>query len=133
MTFTWLLLGLVLGGIFITFAKKWQGGERQSLAIGLVIAAIIYVGFAIFFGAPPQWLFWETIGAIIYSAMAWLGWRRNPIWLAIGWGLHPLWDAGLHLAGDGATFAPEWYVLACISFDLLVAGYVLWQVRSGME
>lgn len=33
------------------------------------------------------------------------------------------------LAGAGAGVAPEWYVAACISFDLLVAGYVVARFR----
>ncbi len=46
--------------------------------------------------------------------------------LAAGWALHPIWDAGLHLQGSGATHAPEWYVVACISFDLLIASFIQW-------
>ena len=56
--------------------------------------------------------------------------RGSPSWLAFGWALHPAWDAGLHLHGYGASFAPEWYVLACISFDLLVAGYIAARFRT---
>jgi hypothetical protein len=47
-------------------------------------------------------------------------------WLAAGWALHPIWDAALHLQGSGAAHAPEWYVVACISFDLPVAAYIQW-------
>ena len=53
-----------------------------------------------------------------------LGFRRR---LANGLDLAGLRgrDAGLHLRGAGAGHAPEWYVLACLSFDLLVAAYVV--------
>lgn len=37
---------------------------------------------------------------------------------------HPLWDAALQLFGGAATFTPEWYVIACISFDVLVGVFI---------
>ena len=38
--------------------------------------------------------------------------------------MHAAWDVGLHLLGGGTAFAPTWYPLLCLSFDLLVAGYI---------
>jgi hypothetical protein len=32
----------------------------------------------------------------------------------------------IHSLGFGSVFAPQWYVFACVSFDLLVAGYVVY-------
>jgi hypothetical protein len=52
------------------------------------------------------------------------GWRGSPYWLALGYLLHPLWDFGVHHIGPGWTFAPPPYVIACISFDWVVAAYI---------
>jgi hypothetical protein len=48
--------------------------------------------------------------------------------LALGWTVHVAWDVSLHLARQQVV-VPAWYPSACISFDLLVAGYVVWTVR----
>ena len=95
------------------------------IPLSLTVAAVIYVGFAAV-GGSATWILYETAGVAVFSAMARLGMRRSPIWLAAGWALHPIWDAALHLQGSGATLAPEWYVVACISFDLLVAAFIHW-------
>jgi hypothetical protein len=128
---SWLLLGLVLGAALIVLARAT--GERRTFAYGLVVAALIYVGFAVFGGAGVRWLALETLGVGLYSALAALGLYRTSWWLAVGWLVHPAWDAGLHLLGGGSEFAPQWYAVACISFDVLVAGYIAvraWR-RSG--
>jgi hypothetical protein len=119
----WLLLGLILGGAFIAFARGQEERERRVLALGLVVAAVIYVGFALAAG-ETGWLALETLGVALYGALAWLGLRRSALWLAAGWALHPLWDVGLHLVGAGSAFAPAWYAVLCISFDVLVAAEV---------
>ena len=126
----WLLLGLALGGAFLVLARMQGSGERRLLALGLVIAALVYVGFAVAGGAPAGWLLAEGLGVVLYGGFAWLGLRRAPGWLAAGWALHAAWDGGLHLAGVGARFTPDWYVLACLSFDLLVGAYVALRFRQ---
>ena len=63
--------------------------------------------------------------------MGWLGLRRSPLWLAAGWALHPVWDIALHFFGPGRAFAPETYTIACLSYDLVVAGYIVAAYRFG--
>ena len=128
----WLLLGLVFGALFLAFARAQGQAEVRTLAAGLVVAAIIYVGFA-FAQASVSWVLFEIAGVAFYGALAWLGIRHSVLWLAAGWALHTLWDTWLHLFGGGASFAPEWYVVACISFDLLVAVYVACRLRPGLS
>jgi hypothetical protein len=41
------------------------------------------------------------------------------------WGFAPVWDFGLHYVGPGASFAPRPYVITFVSFDLVVAIYVV--------
>ena len=125
----WLLLGLALGGAFVALARTRGVGERRLLALGLVVAALVYVGFAIAGSAPVGWLLAEGLGLVAYGGFAWLGLQRAPGWLAAGWALHAVWDGGLHLAGAGAALAPDWYVLACLSFDLLVGAYIAFRYR----
>ena len=126
----WLLLGLVLGGAFVAAARSRGGNETRVLALGLVVAAAIYVGFAVVgAGAGAGWTLTEAGGIGVYGAFAWLGLRRSAGWLAAGWALHTVWDVGLHLVGGGAAFAPTGYVVLCVSFDLLTAAYVAFGLR----
>lgn len=124
MTLVWLLAGLLLGAGFLVFARSRYGKGAQTLALGLVVAAVVYVGFALWYGAAPHWLLLEGAGVAVYGAFAWLGLRQSVYWLAVGWALHVGWDVGLHLSGTGAAHAPEAYVWICVSFDLLVAAFV---------
>ena len=126
----WFLLGLVAAVPFVFFAKG-QGArlEQSILAQGLVIAALIYVGFAALW-SNLGWVAIELGGLLIYGLFALLAWRHTVLWLAAGWAVHPLWDMGLHWVGQGHTIAPAWYVIACLAFDLLVAGYILTRLHS---
>lgn len=118
-----IVVGLFLGIGFLLLVRR-SGSytkEKQSIAIGLVVAALIYLGFGLFSGSA-RWILIELAGVPIYAVFAWLGLKRSGWLLAVGWALHPLWDAGLH---DYSTqFVPHWYIGGCIGFDLLVAAYV---------
>ena len=127
--YLWLLPGLLLGTVFIILARSSARGERRFLAVGLVVAAIFYIGFAAVGDATVRWLLWETLGAVFYGALAWLGLRYCVWWLVLGWATHPAWDIFLHLTGAGSTFTPPWYAVGCVSFDLLVAAYLAAQAR----
>ena len=72
----------------------------------------------------PIWTLVELAQAIVFGAIALLGLRGSPWWLAAGWALHPLWDVVLHYIGPGYSFAPITYTIPCHSFDLLVAAYI---------
>jgi hypothetical protein len=97
---------------------------RSLLVIILFAAAGAYFGFAIRAGAGPKWMLAELGQVIAFGVMALRGLRGSPWWLAVGWVLHPVWDAGLHYLGPGHAFAPMPYAIACISYDLVVAAYI---------
>lgn len=126
----WLIIGLVLAAIFLVSARR-LGAVQEMRVIGfaLIIAALIYVGFSLVWG-DTIWLYIELGGVLVYGLFVWMALRYSPIWLAIGWGLHPLWDLALHLFGPGHAVVPAWYAMACLSFDLLVAGYVLYRISE---
>jgi hypothetical protein len=60
-----------------------------------------------------------------FGTVALLGLPGSPYWLAAGWALHPLWDYLLHYLGAGHLFTPWTYAIACISFDWLIAVYIV--------
>lgn len=112
----------VVAFLLSRFARDAAG--RSLLVIFLFAAAGAYFGFAIGGGAGPRWTLLELLQVIGFGTSALLGWRGSAWWLAAGWALHPVWDAGLHYVGPGRSFAPMPYAVACISYDWVVAAYI---------
>jgi hypothetical protein len=118
-----ILAGAVLGALFAGAARRHGGaGELRVFGLGLVVAALIYVGLALP-TADGQWLMLETAGVAVFGGVAWFGLTR-PGWLAVGWMAHVIWDVCLHL-DRAQPVVGTWYPLACIGFDLIVAGFLL--------
>lgn len=117
--------GLVLALLTIA-STRWHGRrfapndprrfELVSWAIFLVLAAAVYVAFAL---REHGWMRLELAGLVGYAALAWCGARR-PRLLALGWLLHAGWDAVVH-AGAPETLVPGWYRWACLGFDVVAA------------
>ena len=103
---------------------------RTALATGLFAAAGAYFGFAIVGPVSRLWVLIELIQVVAFSAMGLAGWKGSAKWLALGWALHPLWDFGVHHLGPGRSFAPVTYVFSCITFDWVVAAYILIYYRG---
>ena len=119
------LLGILLVLPYLMLVNTLESNYQiHALGSGLVIAALIYVGFA-FYQSHHSWLAIEMAGSLAYGGLVWWALRSSMLWLALGWGAHPLWDVALHWLGPGAHIVPPWYAIACLSFDLLVAIYIL--------
>jgi hypothetical protein len=118
-----IVVGIFLAAGFVVLVRLTGSYSKElpNLAIGLVVTALIYVGFGLYSGSV-SWMFTEVLGVPIYAVLAWSGLRRSGWFLAIGWALHPVWDAGLH--GYATPFVPHWYIGGCVGFDLMVAGYI---------
>ena len=102
---------------------------RSVLVIFLFIAAGAYFGFATsgreVLGTGQVWMLVELVQVVGFGTLALLGLRGSPYWLAAGWALHPFWDVVLHYVGPGHPFTPWTYAIACVSFDWLVAIYIV--------
>jgi hypothetical protein len=109
---------------------------RSLLVIFLFIAAGAYFGFATLgrelVDTQPIWMLVEIAQVIVFGAIAMLGLRGSPYWIAVGWVLHPFWDVVVHYIGPGHAFTPWTYAIACISFDWLVALYIVIAYRLGL-
>ena len=129
----WFLLGIIAAGPLLAVANKISYPSAQKLlGMSLLGAAVIYIGFALVQG-NRTWLLIEFVGVPVYATFYWLSNRYSVIWLALGWLLHPVWDVALHLKGPGAHIAPGWYVIACSSFDIIVAGYIIYRSRLALK
>ena len=103
---------------------------RTLLATVLFAAAGAYFGFAFNPATPRIWVLNELLQVIAFGTLGLYGWRGSPYWLALGYALHPVWDFGLHYLGPGHSFSPLSYTVACISFDWVVAAYILIAYRG---
>lgn len=132
-----LFLEIFIGGLIaLAFLYLFHFGKEEVLkgvlATALVIAALIYVGFASIGlwtnSANFNWLLLEIFGVGIYFLFAFLGVKKSMWFLAIGWAAHVLWDKVVHF-GENAAFVPDFYPPVCIGFDLAVAAYIFWRFR----
>ena len=121
------VLGVGSGLAGILLFKLQPARERQLYAIGLIVAAIIYVGFAMY-GDGPKWVGSELLGLVVYGAMAVAGWRGSMWWLALGWATHALWDIVVH--GAHTPFAPRPYAIWCAAVDVTFGVYIAWRLRT---
>ncbi len=112
-----------VGFMLSRFTRDSAG--RAFLVILQFTAAGAYFGFAVVGQAGPLWLLIELGHIICFGVMGLLGLRGSVYWIAAGWALHPVWDIALHYVGPGNAFAPWPYTIACVSFDLVVAAYVV--------
>ncbi|NEO84219.1 MAG: hypothetical protein F6J87_08195 [Spirulina sp. SIO3F2] len=87
--------GSLLGLVFVAIIRQ-ATQELNILATSLFLAALIYLGFAIWYQVPTIWLQVELLGMGCYGTVAlWGGWQQSKIILMIGWLLHPVWDVVL--------------------------------------
>jgi hypothetical protein len=125
-TLFWLAVGLVLGTVYVIYARSRPSGTKRVFGSGLIIVALIYLAFIFRAPDPVFWAAVEGLGVILFGLMGITGIRGSGWWLVVGWAIHPAWDIGLHYFGPGNLFVPAWYAIACVTFDLLVAAYVAW-------
>lgn len=137
MDLTWLLVGAMAGALAVWLnarraahlRPRYPKYEAWSWAAFLVIAALIYVGFALFHRASAGWTAIELAGLVGYGLIAWVGAARRPVLIGIGWILHVLWDQLLHPGGHPG-FVPAWYVSLCLGFDVSVGVTLLFRFRA---
>lgn len=123
-----ILFGAAAGALFVILVRRLDpAAARRVIAIGLVAAALVYIGFALPVG-DRRWLMIEAAGLSAFGAVAWLG-SVAAGWLALGWMAHVVWDVALHL-DRAQPLVGAWYPLGCVGFDLIVAGFVLGTVLS---
>jgi hypothetical protein len=117
-------VGIVGASVLVLLARRHtRDREVLAYAIGLGITGIAYLLFGLALGAPRDHLARELVGAVVFGGAAVVGARGRAGLLALGWTAHVLWDLFFHYAG-GPDFAPAWYAMFCVGFDLPVGGYI---------
>ena len=117
-----IIAGVIVAVALVLLARS-LGRETLIYGVGLSFAALVYVAFGLQRSAPAAHLGLELAGVVVYGVVGLLGIRRWPALLALGWTGHTAWDLFLHHA-NGPGFAPVWYAMFCVGFDLSLGGYI---------
>ena len=118
-----LMAGVVLGALYLFLVRRAGRREIWLLAAGLIVAAAVYLGFALTGASSPREYRLEIIGVVIFTPIALGGARWWPPLVGLGWLLHAAWDVLLHWPAQ--AWVPGLYPVFCVSFDLVVAAYFL--------
>ena len=118
------IAGAVLALPYIAYARRTRR-PRTVYGVGLIVAAAVYIVFAASAGDLRAAAL-ETGGLALFGLIAVIGMRRSLPLLAFGWGAHVLWDLLLHPV-KFSGYAPWWYALVCLGFDVVVALDILYQ------
>lgn len=129
------VLATIVAGLLILiltacrFSDRNITSERQALALFLAGMPIVYLlrGLQTGITASSGWIWVEIIGAMIFGALAWIGYRRLPWLLAFGIAAHGmLWDSWhLHSA-----YIPSWFSLGCLLVDVGVGLYAAVRISA---
>ena len=122
---TALVAGAILGGITLIIPTLLSRDSAFGLlAILLGMIASVYLGYALGDGRLRAFQV-EYVGMVAFAALATVALARDSaVLLALGYLGHGLWDLLHHRRGVD-TRMPWWYVPLCLSYDAVVAIYVL--------
>ena len=125
---------LALGMFLVTVvALTVVPGRFRALGTGIIAAVIaaIYIGFALGDGRPRA-LGIEAGFAAAFVVAAGIGALAVPQLLALALLAHAGWDVLHHrsVALIRTSTVPTWYPSACMLYDALAAGAVLFLVRA---
>lgn len=126
-TATLFIVGAVSALPLLALARACGRYAGLVCAAALVLAALVYVGFAVRAG---QWGLSgvEWLGLVLFTAGAWAG-LKSPRLLAMGWAAHAVWDLCFYARAGAVPYVPEWYAAVCAGFDLAVAAYLTFSER----
>ena len=97
--------------------------ERSFYPVVLIVIASLYLLFAVMAKSTDA-LIAESIPALIFVAMAAVGFRKKTPWLVVaGLALHGVFDFFHHavIANPGV---PVWWPGWCLSYDVVAAAYL---------
>lgn len=97
--------------------------ERSFYPVVLIVIATLYLLFAVMAKSTGS-LVAEAIPALVFVAMAVLGFRKKTPWLVVaGLVLHGIFDFFHHalIANSGV---PVWWPGWCLSYDVVAAAYM---------
>lgn len=99
--------------------NRW---EPYLFSVFLGAMPFVYLGSWIVFGGSYEWLSLELLGVVFFVGLAFFGFRKALLFLAVGTMLHGVWDIS---HWQNTPFVPDWYIYGCALVDFTAGGYVL--------
>jgi hypothetical protein len=127
------IMGLFVGAavgmvVALAIGMRPLAARGWPMALGLVVAAGIYIGFGLADGRWPH-AATQMVGALPFFALA-LARPQALGALGVGWIAHAGWD-GVHSVGLLATTVPPWYPPACAAWDLVFGAVaIVWAISD---
>jgi hypothetical protein len=96
--------------------------ERSFYPVVLIVIAALYLLFAVMAGSTGS-LVAEVAPALVFVALAVVGFRKSPWLVVAGLALHGVFDFFHHavIANPGV---PVWWPGWCLAYDVVAAGYL---------
>ena len=108
------------GGLFATVIGFDK--ERSFYPVVLIVIATLYLLFAAMAKSTGS-LVAEAIAALVFVAMAALGFRKTPWFVVAGLALHGVFDF-FHDAVIANPGVPLWWPGWCLAYDVVAAAYL---------
>jgi hypothetical protein len=120
-----LVVGVIFAGVTLLIPSLLSRDTAFGLlAILLGMIASVYLGYALADGRLRAFQV-EYVGIVAFTALATIALARDSaLLLALGYLGHGLWDLVHHRRGVEVRM-PWWYVPLCLSYDTVLAIYVL--------
>ena len=96
--------------------------ERGFYPVVLIVIAALYLLFAVQAGSTSA-LLAEAIPALVFVALAVLGYRKAPWLVVAGLALHGVFDL-FHPAVIANPGVPVWWPGWCLAYDVVAAAYL---------
>jgi hypothetical protein len=96
--------------------------ERSFYPVVLIVIAALYLLFAVMAGSTES-LVAESIFALVFVAMAAVGFRKTPWLVVAGLALHGVFDF-FHHAVIPNPGVPAWWPGWCLAYDVVAAAYL---------
>lgn len=96
--------------------------DRSFYPVVLIVIATLYLLFAAI-AKSTGFLVAEAIPALVFVAMAALGFRKTPWLVVVGLALHGVFDF-FHSALIANPGVPAWWPGWCLAYDVVAAAYL---------
>jgi hypothetical protein len=124
------LIGLGLAfGVSVFARVVGLDRDRAFYPTVLIVIAMLYELYAVI-GGSTRALVLEAIGAVGFSLLAVLGFKRNLYFAAAGLAAHGVYDYfHAHLFVNPGV--PAWWPAFCMSYDVTAGAILAWLQRKG--
>ena len=135
------LQAAVVAGATIVLLYVTRLLGARGIAIERIVLALLLVAMPVVYllrwlrnrdGAGSEWLWVELLGFVVFAAIAVMGLKVSPWYLAAGIAGHGIaWDIWHYFTPE--TYMPHWYAITCLLVDVGIGVYVAARIPAWRE